>query len=217
MTAKAERRVFFSIARVLCQILLGGALAAIAALGISLVAGKAAFPSDNAAPVSVATVLAAVPGTQSANDDFFNTQDSGVDVPNAMGIPIPKPLNAVLTSDTSSQSILNGWLGDIPVQGRRTFVDGLAAVVAAANQHAAAWEWDNRQRYVAAAMSEYARLTIERIAAMADARKQAAEKLETYREAFGTLLGVAATLTLLLTVLAIERNTRAAMIERARE
>ncbi|WP_157977821.1 hypothetical protein [Paraburkholderia kururiensis] len=217
MTAKAERRVFFSIARVLCQILLGGALAAIAALGISLVAGKAAFPSGNAAPVSVATVLAAVPGTQSANDDFFNAQDSGIDVPNAMGIPIPKPLNTVLTSDTSSQSILNGWLGDIPVQGRRTFVDGLAAVVAAANQHAAAWEWDNRQHYVAAAMSEYARLTIERIAAMADARKQAAEKLETYREAFGTLLGVAATLTLLLTVLAIERNTRAAMIERARE
>jgi hypothetical protein len=217
MTAKTERRVFFSVARVVCQILLGAAIAAIAALGVSIVAGKAAPPPDHAAPVSVATVMAAVPGTQSANDAFFNTQDSSINVPNAIGIPIPKPLNAVLNSDTNSQPILNGWLDDIPVQGRPAFLNGLAAVVTAANQHAAQWEWDNRQHYVAAAMSEYARMTIERVAELADARKRAAEKLDEYRQAFGTLLGVAATLTLLLTVMAIERNTRPGSTDRPRE
>ncbi|CAM2195932.1 protein of unknown function [Paraburkholderia kururiensis] len=87
MTAKAERRAFFSVARVVCQILLGGAVASIAAVGVSMVAGKAALPTDHAAPVSVATVLAAVPGTQSANDAFFNTQDSSINVPNAIGLP----------------------------------------------------------------------------------------------------------------------------------
>ncbi|WP_042300035.1 hypothetical protein [Paraburkholderia kururiensis] len=208
MTAKAEKRVFFSIARVLCQILLGGTLAAIAAVGVSVLAGKAALPQEHATPVSVAMVLAVVPGTQSANDTFFDAGDSRINVPNAAGIQIPKPLNAVLTSDTTSQPVLNGWLDDIPVQNRPAFVNGLAAVVTAANQHAASWEWDNRQHYVAAAMSEYARMTIDRLAEVADARKRAAEKLDEYRNAFGTLLGVAATLTLLLTVMAIERNTR---------
>lgn len=208
MTVKAEKRVFFSVARALCQILLGGALAAIAMVGVSIVVGKTALPPDHATPVSVATVLAAVPGAQSANDEFFSAHDAGINVPNAMGIPIPKPLSSVLTSDATSQPILNGWLDDIPAQNRPAFVNGLAAVVAAADQHATSWEWDNRQHYVAAAMSEYARMTIDRLAEVADARKRAAEKLDEYRNAFGTLLGVAATLTLLLTVMAIERNTR---------
>ena len=57
-------------------------------------------------------------------------------------------------------------------------------------------------------MSEYARMDIDRLTEIADARKRAAKKLVDYRSAMGTLLGVAATLTLLLTVMAIERNTR---------
>ncbi|CAM2195933.1 protein of unknown function [Paraburkholderia kururiensis] len=84
----------------------------------------------------------------------------------------------MLTSDANGQPILNGWLDDIPVQGRRAFLNGLAAVVTAANQHAAQWEWDNRQHDVAAAMSEYARMTIERLAELADARQRAAENLD---------------------------------------
>lgn len=58
------------------------------------------------------------------------------------------------------------------------------------------------------AMSEYARMDIDRLIEIADARERAAKKLVDYRSAMGTLLGVAATLTLLLTVMAIERNTR---------
>ncbi|MGG1947331.1 hypothetical protein AB1286_21515 [Trinickia sp. NRRL B-1857] len=113
-----------------------------------------------------------------------------------------------MTSDTTSQPILNAWLDAIPTRDRRSFVAGLTKVVTAADQHAASWEWDNRQRYVAAAMSEYARIDIDRVTEIADSQKRTAEKLADYRSALGTLLGVAATLTLLLTVMAIERNTR---------
>jgi hypothetical protein len=209
MTAKAERRVFFSIASVVCQVLLLGAIVSMLFVGIGIVSsGAAAGDANDIVPVSVATVLASVPGTQSENDGFSSTQDADINVPNAAGIPIPKPLDAVLISDTTSQPILNAWLDAIPTRDRRSFVTGLTKVVTAAEQHAASWEWDNRQRYVAAAMSEYARINIDRVTEVADSQKRTAEKLADYRSALGTLVGVAATLTLLLTVMAIERNTR---------
>ena len=209
MTAKAERRVFFSIATIVCQVLLLGAIVSMLFVGGGIVtSGAASVRVDDIVPVSADTVLASIPGMQSENDGSSSAQGSGIDVPNAVGIQIPKPLNAVLTSDATSQPILNGWLDDIPARDRRGFVAGLTKVITAANQHAASWEWDNRQRYVAAAMSEYARINIDRFTGLADAQKRTADKLADYRSALGTLLGVAATLTLLLTVMAIERNTR---------
>lgn len=209
MTAKPQRRMFFSFATVVCQVLLFGATVSLLFVGIGIAAnGAAGRQADDIVSMSASTVLAAIPGTQSDNDGSLNTQASGIDVPNAAGIPIPKPLNAILDSDTTSQPILNAWLDDIPARDRRAFVAGLAKVVTAADQHAASWEWDNRQRYVATAMSEYARINIDHFAQVADARKHSAEKLADYRSALGTLFGVMATLTLLLTVMAIERNTR---------
>lgn len=209
MIAKAERRVFFSIATTVCRVLLLGAIVSILFDGVAVVtSGAVASRVNDILPISVDAVIASIPGAQSDNDGSLSVQNSGIDVPNAVGIPIPTPLNAVLTSDTTSQSVLNAWLSDIPTRDRRAFVAGLSKVITAANKHSASWEWDNRQRYVAAAMSEYARMNIDRLTEIADARKHSADKLADYRNAMGTLLGVAATLTLLLTVMAIERNTR---------
>jgi hypothetical protein len=209
MKAKAERRVFFSIAAIICQVLLLGAVVSMLFVGIGIVtSGAMAGHAGNIVPVAADAVLASIPGTQSENDGSSRSPGADIDVPNAAGIVIPAPLHAVLTSDTMSQPILNGWLDDIPARDRSAFVAGLTKVVTAAKQHAASWEWDNRQRYVAAAMSQYARINIDRITELADAQKRTAEKLADYRSALGTLLGVAATLTLLLTVMAIERNTR---------
>ncbi|MGN6665788.1 MAG: hypothetical protein ACTHKH_02260 [Trinickia sp.] len=209
MTVKAERRIFFSIAATVCRVLLLGAIVSMLFVGISIATQSAvAGHVDDIVPVSVDTVLASIPGKQSDNDGFSSSQAASIDVPNAAGIRIPKPLNAVLTSDTASQPILNAWLDNVPMGYRRQFVAGLAKVVTSANQHAVSWEWDNRQRYVATAMGEYARITIDRLSELADERKRAADKLADYRSAMGTLMGIAATLTLLLTVMAIERNTR---------
>ena len=209
MKSKAERRVFFSIAAFVCQALLFGAVVSMLFVGIGMMrSGTVAGHARNNVPVSVDTVLASIPGTQSENDGSTHSQGADIDVPNAAGIVIPAPQPAVLTSDTTSEPILNGSLDDIPARDRRAFVAGLTKVVTAANRHAASWEWDNRQRYVAAAMSEYARIDIDRVTELANAQKRTAEKLADYRSALGTLLGVAATLTLLLTVMAIERNTR---------
>ncbi|PMS18089.1 hypothetical protein C0Z18_17785 [Trinickia dabaoshanensis] len=209
MTANAERHVFFSIAAMVCRVLLVGAIVSMLFVGISMIArGAGGNQAKDIVPVSVATVLADIPGTQSENDGSSSAAGPGYEVPNAAGIQIPKPLVAVLTRDATSQRILNAWLDDIPARDRRDFVAGLTKVINAANEHTASWEWDNRQRYVAAAMSEYARMAIDRVTEIADAQKRAAEQLAGYRNAMGTLLGIAATLTLLLTVMAIERNTR---------
>ncbi|WP_442808814.1 hypothetical protein [Trinickia soli] len=209
MTVKAERHVFFSIATIVCRVLLLGAIVSMLFVGIGMVSsGAGAGQAEDIVPVSVGAVLAGVPSTQSENDGSSSAPGPGYDVPNAAGIEIPKPLGAILIRDTTSQPILNAWLDNVPARDRRDFVAGLTKVITAANEHAASWEWDNRQRYVAAAMSEYARMDIDRLTEIADARKRTAAKLADYRSAMGTLLGVVATLTLLLTVMAIERNTR---------
>lgn len=209
MTEKAERYVFFSIATIVCRVLLLAAVISMLFVGIGMVSSHAGSgQAEDIVPVSVGAVLAGLPSTQSENDGSSNAPEAGYDVPNAAGIQIPKPLSAILTRDTTSQPILNAWLDNIPARDRRDFVAGLTKVITAANAHAASWEWDNRQRYVAAAMSEYARMDIDRLTEIDAARKRTAEKLADYRSAMGTLVGVAATLTLLLTVMAIERNTR---------
>lgn len=58
----------------------------------------------------------------------------------------------------------------------------------AADPHASAWEWDNRQRHVAAAMNQYAQMKIARIAEVE--RQIAAEDdlSDLYRSSLGALL-----------------------------
>jgi hypothetical protein len=81
-------------------------------------------------------------------------------------------------------------------------------VVARATQHAASWEWDNRQRYVAAAMTEYARLKLDRIGAAQNEEASLAGRDQRYLISAAALVALIGVLTLLLILLAIERNTR---------
>ncbi len=81
-------------------------------------------------------------------------------------------------------------------------------VVALAGQHAASWEWDNRQRYIAAAMSWYAHKKLELFSAARDRVATHDERLAQYRFSLIALLVVLVGLTILLVLMAIERNTR---------
>lgn len=204
-------RHLLGMAHVLCLIALVGAVLSMIAVMFALaVPGKAAVTADP--PVSVGEVLSSIPGSEAANDalssDGANGRYPAANVPGAAGFLIPAPLRAVLNQDNASQPLLEAWLTSVPLADRQQFLDELSDVIARAAQRAAGWEWDNRERYVAAAMNQYARVKIERIQAAQSAIQAAHGRSEQLGSSLGALLAVAGFLVLLLLLAAIERNTR---------
>ncbi|WP_027820766.1 hypothetical protein [Paraburkholderia bannensis] len=207
---KLERRLL-GMAHVLCLIALVGAVLAMIALMLALaVPGKAAATADP--PLTASEVLSSIPGSEAANDALSNDSENGSDpvanISGAAGFLIPAPLRTVLSQDNASQPLLEAWLESVPLADRQQFLDELSNVVTRAMQRAASWEWDNRERYVAAAMNQYARVKIERIGAAQTAIQAARGRSEQLGSSLGTLLGLAGFLVLLLLLTAIERNTR---------
>jgi hypothetical protein len=207
VTDAVEKRLLFSIARVLCLTLLVAALGAIVISGVAIYTNGRGGATVVYPAVSATDVLSGIAGSESANDLLSNAPDSEMHVPNAAGFVIPKALDVVLVSDDASQPVLNNWLGNVP-EGDQQVQSDLSAVVARATQHAAAWEWDNRQRYVEAAMMRYAHMKIGLLARAENAQVDRADRSEQYRMTVGVLLCIVGILTLLLVLLAIERNTR---------
>lgn len=212
ITDIVEKRVVFSIARTFCVMLLGGALAAIVVVGIALAMNGQPSEATSDSIIPAAEVLSKIPGSESANDLLSTPPDSGIHIPNAAGFVIPEALHAVLTNNYASQPVLDNWLGNVPEMHRQQFLNELSVVVALATQHAATWEWDNRQRYVAAAMSQYAHMKIDRLEQAQRAQISMEDRNEQYRMSVGVLLVVIGILTMLLVLLAIERNTRPATV-----
>jgi hypothetical protein len=203
-----EKRFFLGTVRVVCLTLLVVALAVVAIDVAEISADARSAPVSVDPTVAATDVLARIPGAENSNDLLSNRPDPGVQVPNADGFVIPAALKNALLTDDASQPVLNTWLGNVPVSARQGFLDELSVVVAQATQHAAAWEWDNRQRYVAAAMTEYARLKIDRITEAQNEQATLAGRDQRYMISAGVLVALIGVLTLLLILLAIERNTR---------
>lgn len=203
-----EKRFFLGTARVVCLTLLVAALAVVAIDVAEISVDARSNPATLDPGVAAAEVLARIPGSENANDLLSSRPDSGLQVPNAQGLVIPPALKTALQSDDASQPVLNTWLGNVPASERQGFLNELSVVVAQAAQHAASWEWDNRQRYVAAAMTEYARLKIDRIDAVQNEAASLAGRDQRYMISAAVLVAVIGLLTLLLILLAIERNTR---------
>jgi len=213
---RLERRLL-GTARALCLVALVAAVMAITAVIFALAVPGQHRAAANSS-VSVADVLAALPGSEAANDaisgDSAGDSMQDLNVQAAAGLVIPAPLRQVLNADDASQPLLNAWLGNVPLPDRQQFLNTLSKVVTQASQHAATWEWDDRERYVAAAMNQYARVEIERIAAAESALEAAHDRSEQFRASLGTLLALAGFLTLLLVLMSIERNTRHLRAER---
>jgi hypothetical protein len=217
MSQPREKRFFLGAVRIVCMTLLVASLAVVV-IDIAEIAGGTHVPTAHVNPAVEATeVLAKIPGTETANDLLSDAPDSGLKVPNAEGLVIPQALKSALLADDDSQPVLNAWLGNVPTTERQGFLNELSVVVALAMQHAQSWEWDNRQRYVAAAMTEYARMKIDRLNEAQDEQARAAARDERYLVSAGVLVVLIGMLTLLLILLAIERNTRPDAARGARE
>lgn len=210
-------RHLLRMAHVLCLVALVAAVAAMTALMFALAApGQAGVVADP--PVTATDVLASIPDSETANDaistDSANDSTPATRIQAAAGLVIPAPLRQILSGDNASQPLLDAWLGSVPPSDRQQFINELSGVVARADQHAAAWEWDDRERYVAAAMNQYARIKIGRIASAENTIEVARNRIGQFRTSLGTLLAVAGFLTLLLVLMSIERNTRHLRVER---
>ena len=202
-----EQRVL-GMARVVCLITFAGALLSMIAVIFALVASQTAQGDSTDPPVSASAVLSQIPGAESANDELTDHHDIALQIPAAAGLTVPPSIRQVLAEDDADRSTLNNWLGHVPITDRQQFLNELSAVVTLADQHAASWEWDNRQRYIAAAMNEYAHTKIERLDAAERKAVAQGERTAEYQLSLGILLAILGLLTVLLLLMSIERNTR---------
>jgi hypothetical protein len=204
-----EKRLVFGITRLICVALLCIALASIVAVVWASFTGNRTAPAVSDPVVGAQEILSSIAGSQEANDLSPDLNPSSlVAIPNATGLAIPAALESVLVNDSTSQPVLDSWLGKVPEQDRQQFLNELSNVVVEANRHAATWEWDNRQRYVATAMGRYAEVKIRRLDEITRLQTLAAAQNAQYHLDAGVLLAICAALILLLAVLTIERNTR---------
>lgn len=165
---------------------------------------------DRDPAVSARDVLSAIPGTEAANDSLASGEGGGLSLPGvAAGVTIPAPLRTVLANDDASEVTVQDWLTRIPEPDRPSFIRELSTVVALAGEHAASWEWDDRQRYIESAMDQYAQMKFARMEAAQDRYTHRLNRMAQYRTSLGTLLTTGACLAAGLVLLAIERNTRA--------
>lgn len=204
-----EKRLVFGITRLICVAFLCIALASLVAVVWASFAGGRTVPAVSDPVVGAQEILSSIAGSQEANDLSPDLNPSSlVAIPNATGLAIPAALESVLVNDSTSQPVLDSWLGKVPEQDRQQFLNELSNVVVEANRHAATWEWDNRQRYVATAMGRYAEVKIRRLDEITRLQTLAAAQNAQYHLDAGVLLAICAALILLLAVLTIERNTR---------
>lgn len=202
----AEQRILFSAAHVLFLALMVAAIVAIVIDVAAICLNRPASESPRQA-VAATDVLAKISNVESTYD-MLTSPSASAQVPNAAGLTMPDSLNSVLVNNDVGAAALNNWLNQIPRFERQGFVSGLTKVVVLANQHAAKWEWDNRQRYVAAAMNQYAHTTIDDVTQWENVQAASAQSRQSYVISAFVLLCVIAVLTLVLLLLAIERNTR---------
>ncbi len=113
-----ERRVL-GVARLLCLVAFAIALCGVVAVVVALFSGgPVRTGSDTAVPAS--EVLAAIPGSERANDVLPDDETPpSMALSNAAGLIIPSPLQTVLFGDAESQPVLDSWLGQVPGRDRQ--------------------------------------------------------------------------------------------------
>ncbi|MEX3929323.1 hypothetical protein AB4Y36_35710 [Paraburkholderia sp. BR10936] len=203
---KVELRVL-GLARILCLVALVCIVLAMIVVVVSLLTPGHATANANLS-VTANEVLSSIPGLESENDAIPDDASPSISVPRAAGLTVPKALLEMLTGDDANQASLDAWLGSVPFADRQQFLNELSDVVTEADRHAATWEWDDREHYIAAAMNRYAQVKIKRITSTQQAIEAANARSNQFRASLGTLLGLASVLTLLLLLSSIERNTR---------
>jgi hypothetical protein len=183
-----EQRRVFVLARVLSFI-------GIAALSIFVLAGLILW-SGSLLPANVQVLPTEVAAVLSPSN-AANTSEPSTEAPLA-GITIPSRVSRYL-GDRSNKSVLEGWLRSLEPNQRQEFVDNLEDVIKYAEQN---------NLDVVQAVNTYKELKMQRY------RAAETKGLDTKISRYGAVGGMVSAamlivaLSLVLVVLAIERNTR---------
>ncbi len=191
-----ERRFLFILTRFLALLFISCLLAAIVIGGI---AASSKFLPNETAKVTPAEVMEAIkPAVYGEAPQTAAAQPPRQD-PNALpGIKLPFALQKH-SNNPDDIRILRGWLEQTPKEQRQEFIDELAAVVV---------EAEKTNANVVQAINKYKELKFAKI----QEEKQAKAELEAsrlrYIGAAFACITLIAMFSLILVLLAIERNTR---------
>jgi hypothetical protein len=112
-------------------------------------------------------------------------------------------------SDRDTKKVLDGWLEDLPIGDRQSFLDGLETVGIAALQRVPPGATaDKKGTAYADAVNKYKDLAVARIHARDDAKAVFEQRYMFYAGIAAAFVAVISLLSLVLVLLAIERNTR---------
>ena len=198
-----ERKFLFVLTRGLALLFIFGLLAAIVVGGV--------FVSDKLIPKASTTVTpqevvdAITPPKPEVSQASDSAASATLPPPDPMilpGIKLPFVLQKHFSTPDSIKT-LRGWLEALPIEQRALFLDEMAAAVAEAEKGAA----DGL-----AAINKYREIKFEKLKQEELAAARLATERATYAGiAFGAILLIAL-FSLILVLLAIERNTRRSQV-----
>lgn len=198
--AQFERKVLFRIARFvafsICFLLflsvVGGGLFLLSSGGASADKPDPAAVAESLKPAEPASPAAV------AEQQATGSQPSLPAQPALHGVKLPPVLQEFFLSE-DNQQVLRGWLDALPEEERQPFIDGLAATVEAARKNGV-----NEAEAINRYHEQYAEYVAEKAVEKAAAKEQ---RLYAAAALVSTLMLIAL-FSLVLVLLAIERNTR---------
>lgn len=199
LLARFERNFLFGLTRALAMFFIFSTLAALIISG--LIVGLNQMKSDDVkvAPQKVINILKPSLPVETTQPD---TKQQSLNQPQTPRLPVGLKLPFILQkyfSDPSNLLKLVDWLDDVPKNHQQIFLDEMAsAITQAEKEHIDPYETINT----------YHKLKLEKLEAEKIAEAEKRQTMLWYAGAIGSGIIIIALFSLILVLLAIERNTR---------
>lgn len=190
-----ERKALFGLTRWLTLILV---LCLVAIIAVCISQGTASWRISDRPVVQAEEVMGAVTGAVKADPDPDEPEVAVKPDAVLATVKLPKVL-ADLFQQENNRNVLSGWLESIEAKNRQPFIDGMLAAVSLGLE---------RQQQPSEVINAYHQMYLEQVAALEARRKIAEAKQQQAAMIGGGALLLLAVFSLVLVLLAIERNTR---------
>jgi hypothetical protein len=197
--ARFERSFLFGMTRALAMFFIFSTLVALIISGLIVGFNQIGGDDVKVAPQEVIDILKPTLPAETTQPD---TKPSTINQPQTSRLPAGLKLPFILQkyfSDPSNLLKLTDWLDDVPKNHQQIFLDEMAsAVTQAEKEHIDPYE----------AINTYRKLKLEKLEAEKIAETEKRQTMLWYAGAVGSGIIIIALFSLILVLLAIERNTR---------
>ncbi|CAD6874746.1 hypothetical protein [Methylomonas fluvii] len=195
--AKFERKFLFGLTRAFAMFFIFTTLAGLLIGGVLVLLNQAGNQSSQVTPQDVIDILKpSLPVENAAPTPQAPSKPQAKHLP--LGLKLPFILQKHF-SEPNNMEILIGWLNTVPSDQQQVFLDEMAAAVTQAEkEHLAPFD----------AINTYHELKKEKLAAEQLSAAAQKEAWLWYSGAIGSAIVIIALFSLILVLLAIERNTR---------